>query len=80
MGDFNLPVESAIYRANWAGFTNAFSQQGLGFGYTKHTRWHGIRIDHVLARSGWDIERAWVGPSAGGDHLPVIVELHLLGR
>lgn len=80
MGDFNLPVESAIYRATWGDFTNAFSQEGFGLGATKRTRWHGIRINHVLARSGWEVERAWVGPSAGGDHLPMIAELHLLGR
>ena len=34
-GDFNLPVESAIYRNYWGGFRNAFSDCGRGFGHSK---------------------------------------------
>src|SRR6185436_16706971 len=52
-GDFNLPVESAIYRASWGDLTNAFSTCGRGFGRTKFTGAFGIRIDHVLASTSW---------------------------
>lgn len=75
VGDFNMPVDSAIYRRFWAGFENAFSRAGLGFGATKQTRWFGVRIDHVLVGPGWTSERAWVGPDLGSDHLPMIADL-----
>ena len=79
MGDFNLPVESAIYRRSWGSFHNALSETGLGLVPTKHTRWHGVRIDHVLAGPGWQAIRAWVGPGLGGDHRPVIADLRWVG-
>ncbi|WP_437790383.1 endonuclease/exonuclease/phosphatase family protein [Sorangium sp. So ce693] len=78
-GDFNMPVDSAIYRRFWAGFENAFSRAGLGFGATKRTRWFGVRIDHVLAGPGWTTERAWVGPDLGSDHLPIVADLRWSG-
>jgi endonuclease/exonuclease/phosphatase family metal-dependent hydrolase len=74
-GDFNMPVDSAIYRRFWGGFENAFSRAGLGFGATKRTRLFGIRIDHVLTGPGWTAERAWIGPDLGSDHLPLIADL-----
>jgi endonuclease/exonuclease/phosphatase (EEP) superfamily protein YafD len=78
-GDFNLPVESAIYGVFWSGFTDAFSSSGLGFGPTKFTRWYGARIDHVLAGDGWRARRCWVGPDVGSDHRPVIANLEWVG-
>jgi endonuclease/exonuclease/phosphatase (EEP) superfamily protein YafD len=77
MGDFNMPVESAIYRREWSAFTNAFSAAGVGSGHTKATRWHGIRIDHVLLGPGWDCMRAWVARHLGGDHRPMVADLRL---
>ena len=74
-GDFNLPVESAIYRRDWSPLENAFSSAGLGLGYTKRSRWFGIRIDHVLAGRQWRVERCWVGPDVGSDHRPLLAEL-----
>lgn len=79
MGDFNMPVESAIYRRFWSSYTNAFSEVGFGFGATKETSWHGIRIDHVLLGPGWDCKRAWVGRGLGGDHRPMLVDLRWHG-
>jgi vancomycin resistance protein VanJ len=78
-GDFNMPVDSAIYRRFWAGFENAFSRAGLGFGLTKRTHWFGVRIDHVLAGPGWTAERAWIGPDLGSDHLPIVADLRWSG-
>jgi vancomycin resistance protein VanJ len=74
-GDFNMPVESAIYRRHWAWLVNAFSCAGFGFGHSKATRWHGVRIDHVLLGPGWSCLRTRVGEGLGGDHRPVIADL-----
>ncbi|WP_442511948.1 endonuclease/exonuclease/phosphatase family protein [Novipirellula sp. SH528] len=74
-GDFNVPVESVYYRDYWGSHQNAFSVAGSGFGYTKHTRYHGVRIDHVLVNDHWQVISSVVGPDLGGDHRPVIVEL-----
>ena len=60
VGDFNMPVESAIYRKYWSTFGNALSQLGRGRPVTKATRWHGIRIDHILFDEGWTCQKAWV--------------------
>jgi len=79
MGDFNIPVDSAIYRASWSDWQNAFTVAGFGFGSSKYTRFYGIRIDHVLAGPGWQVLRAWVGPGFGGDHRPMLADLRWLG-
>jgi endonuclease/exonuclease/phosphatase (EEP) superfamily protein YafD len=76
-GDFNLPPESAIFRQYWSEYQDAFSTAGVGWGYTKFTRWHGVRIDHILAGSDWRVERSWIGPNVGSDHRPLIAELRL---
>jgi vancomycin resistance protein VanJ len=74
-GDFNLPVESRIYRENWTRCGNAFSRIGRGFGWTRILYRFSARIDHVLVCRGWHAIRAEVGPDLGSDHLPVIVDL-----
>ena len=78
-GDFNMPVDSTIYRDVWNRYANAFSTSGFGFGHTKHTDvrgWRfGIRIDHILTGPGWWPKRCRVGPDIGSDHLPLLVDL-----
>lgn len=76
-GDFNMPVESTIYRQYWQNWQNAFSIAGLGYGQTKFTRFFGVRIDHVLASSEWEVLGARVGANLGGDHRPLLVDLQL---
>jgi len=76
-GDFNMPVESRIYRANWSSLRNAFSEAGQGWGTTKQTSWFGTRIDHILYSSAWRCRKAWVGPAMGSDHRPLIADLAL---
>jgi endonuclease/exonuclease/phosphatase (EEP) superfamily protein YafD len=78
-GDFNAPPESAFFRRDWGAFGNAFSDAGNGWGLTKFTRLHGVRIDHILYAPPWRCVRAWVGPNAGSDHRPVVAELVLGG-
>jgi endonuclease/exonuclease/phosphatase family metal-dependent hydrolase len=75
-GDFNLPVESAIYRAYWGDLRNTFSSCGRGLGHTKFTSLFGIRIDHVLTSDQWRCADARVLSSPyGGDHAPLVVDL-----
>lgn len=76
-GDFNMTVDSTIFRDYWANWQDAFSTAGFGFGYTKFTRVIGVRIDHVLASRHWQVLSVWVGPDLGGDHRPVICDLTL---
>jgi vancomycin resistance protein VanJ len=74
-GDFNMPVDSAIYQQYWSGWQNAFSTAGLGFGDTKNAGYFRMRIDHVLVSRDWRVRNAWVGPNLGGDHRPVIADI-----
>lgn len=76
-GDFNMPVETSIYRDHWRGLTNAFDARGTGFGFTRYDGpWLRVRIDHVLAAPRWfDVRGAWVGEDAGSDHLPMVADL-----
>ncbi len=74
-GDFNVPTESIYYRELWNDYRDSHSEQGSGFGYTKHTRLHGVRIDHILTDDHWKVLNSSVGNSLGGDHRPVIAEL-----
>lgn len=77
-GDFNMPIESHIYREFWGEPTNAFSAAGWGLGFTKHTRWHGVRIDHILVANGEiGVVNAHVGPAFRSDHCSVVAELAL---
>jgi endonuclease/exonuclease/phosphatase (EEP) superfamily protein YafD len=80
MGDFNMPVESAIYRRYWSSFHNALSSSAFGLPATKFTRWFGVRIDHVLHDDAFTCTKAWVGPSLGGDHKPVFADLVFTAR
>lgn len=76
-GDFNMPVETRIYREHWGALTNAFDARGTGFGFTRYDgRWLRLRIDHVLSAPRWfDVQGAWVGEDVGSDHLPVVADL-----
>ena len=79
-GDFNMPIESAIYRRHWSWLPNAFSIAGCGYGMTKITSQgsmqYGARIDHVLYGPSWRCVGCEVGPALGSDHLPLVAELH----
>lgn len=75
LGDFNMPAESRIYRDCFGQYANGFSTRGWGYGWTKFTRWHGVRIDHVLADDSFRISQCHIGPDVGSDHRPVVAEL-----
>lgn len=78
-GDFNMPVESMIYRKVWSRFSNAFSLAGTGFGWTERVDIYGlpltIRIDHILTGAGLESSFCRVGQDIGSDHLPVIADV-----
>lgn len=77
VGDFNLPVESTIFRQHWGGFTDAFEKSGTGFGWSKREgRLLRIRIDHVLGNDAAPKPvGTWLGPDLGSDHLMVVADL-----
>jgi vancomycin resistance protein VanJ len=77
VGDFNMPVESAIYRHYWGEMGNAFSDCGRGYGYTKFEKYFAMRIDHVLYDRSWQCMKAIADQSLGGDHRATIVDLKL---
>jgi endonuclease/exonuclease/phosphatase family metal-dependent hydrolase len=78
-GDFNMPVESTIYRRFWSNFANAFSKTGNGYGWSEWVSVRGIpvgvRIDHILTGKGLIPLLSEVGPDIGSDHLPVIADI-----
>lgn len=73
-GDLNLTPESTIYRDCFGHLQNAFSMTGWGWGGTKFTRKHSVRIDHVLADNSFEFTSCIVGPDVGSDHRPVVAE------
>lgn len=83
-GDFNMPVDSTIYKQIWKGYSNAFSNTGFGYGWTQRVAVKGlkigIRIDHVLTCEGVGIRVCEVGPDVGSDHLPLIADICMVKR
>ena len=80
-GDFNTPVDSTLYRSVWDGYSNAFSEVGLGYGWTQRVAVLGYtyraRIDHILTQKGLTPLVCEVGPDVGSDHLPVIADFRM---
>lgn len=74
-GDFNVPTESIFYHDYWGTKLNAFSVAGTGLGHTKFTRWHGVRIDHILSDASWTPVHSKVCADVGSDHHPLIAVL-----
>jgi len=75
LGDFNMPVESSIYRENFSIYKNAFNEAGFGFGFTKFTRLLGVRIDHILISNNFNVLDAKVNQDFGSDHKAILAEL-----
>lgn len=74
-GDFNSTVHNWSYAHLAAGMEDAFSEVGEGFGFTYHTRYPFVRIDHVLVSPAWEIRTAEVIPVTYSDHRPLRVVL-----
>jgi endonuclease/exonuclease/phosphatase family metal-dependent hydrolase len=71
-GDFNMPEDENTYQANFTHLNNAIGNKGFGFNLTKHTVWHGVRIDHILYSDDFTLKAVDVIESINGDHRPVI--------
>ncbi len=80
VGDFNLTVETVVYRKIWSEYENSFDKAGWGFGSTKYTSWFTARIDHILHNFRWRAKRCWAGPDVSSDHRPILAELEWLSR
>ena len=81
-GDLNAPVQSLVCRRLFsAGLRDAFSEAGIGYGYTygRYTKIGRpyVRIDYILVSRHWQIQRCWGGNSKGSNHCPVIADLVL---
>jgi len=74
-GDMNLTRSHKIFRKYWGDLNNAFEESGSGFGFTKFTSWHGLRLDHILFNQYWKVDSCRIGPNLGGDHRPLIATL-----
>jgi len=78
-GDFNMPVESTIYRRDWGELHNAFSSSGSGYGWTERVSVRGIpikvRIDHILTDGGFTARSCATGRDVGSDHLPLMADI-----
>jgi len=77
LGDFNMPIESSIYRGAFSKYKNAFNEAGFGLGHTKHTKLIGVRIDHILVDDHFNVVNSWVGNDIGGDHRAVFADIRL---
>ena len=77
LGDFNMPVESSIYREKFGHYNNAFNEAGFGFGFTKHIRMLSVRIDHILTDENFSIVEAKIGNDVGSDHSPILANIVL---
>ena len=74
-GDFNSPLDSPLLTPIKAEFRDAFADAGLGYDWTRPSRLPWVGIDHVFTSDHWRASAAWVGPSVGSDHRPMIAEL-----
>lgn len=75
-GDTNLPDASPALARTFAGFDDAFSEVGHGFGYTfpAGRPWLGpwMRIDRVFVNGALRVLDCVTLPPAGSDHLAVL--------
>ncbi len=87
-GDFNAPDQSLVCEIiRSAGFADAFTQSGRGYGYTyghnvlqyrvPSIRASWMRIDHIMSTSGLKAQRCWVGTRRASDHRPVTADFVL---
>jgi vancomycin resistance protein VanJ len=80
-GDFNMPVDSSIYRTVWGKYHNAFSAVGRGYGWTEKSTVRGVpvavRIDHVLTGAGLTARICETCADVGSDHLPLLADIAL---
>lgn len=77
-GDFNMAAGTRSFEEYWGEYLDAYSESGSGWGATFFSRWHGVRIDHVLASRDFQALDCWVMHDVGSAHRPVIATLQLV--
>lgn len=79
IGDFNATSWSPIFSRMLCAAGLRDSRQGFGLQPTWPAAWPWLRIpiDHCFLSARWRVQRRWVGPRIGSDHLPVFTECHL---
>jgi endonuclease/exonuclease/phosphatase family metal-dependent hydrolase len=77
-GDFNMAAGTQAFNERWGNYLDAYSESGSGWGATFFSRWHGVRIDHVLASRDFQALDCWVMHDIGSAHRPVIASLQLV--
>ncbi|MEW9798968.1 endonuclease/exonuclease/phosphatase family protein [Alteromonas sp. CYL-A6] len=75
LGDLNTKTSEAEYQYHLGEFKNAVSLASAGINYTKFTRWHGVRIDHVIVNESVLVKNAHVLGAMAGDHRPVMADV-----
>ncbi|WP_422925511.1 endonuclease/exonuclease/phosphatase family protein [Singulisphaera sp. PoT] len=78
-GDFNMPSDDSSMATLKTAMRFGFEESGIGYGYTRPTKYPWFRIDHILSSPEWVFTSCWVGEDCGSDHLPVLAELVLPG-
>ena len=76
MGDFNGTANDRSLAPLTAGLRSAQGAAGHGFGFTWPAKFPMARIDHIMVR-GVTPTKAWVLPSTGSDHRPVVAEIRI---
>lgn len=84
-GDFNMSVSDSLYRRKLLSYKNAISSVGHGFNTTVDYKYRGfsvpgIRVDHILLSKEFNIEKAIVLETLGGDHYPVLSKVSFNGH
>lgn len=78
-GDFNMPVESRIYRKHWSDLHNAFSSTGTGYGWSFRNYAKGVpidvRIDHILMGKGFKPLYSRIVDGIKSDHRPIMADV-----
>ncbi len=78
VGDTNLPSLSAIARRHFASLTDAFSEVGLGFGYSFPAKHPWMRIDRALGSDGIRFVDVRVAPQGASDHRALLVDFTMV--
>jgi endonuclease/exonuclease/phosphatase (EEP) superfamily protein YafD len=84
-GDFNTPAQGVVYHTFADRFTDAFANQGIGWGFTfpgtrdgrlaRFGPW--LRLDYVFASRDWVVDECVVAPDARSQHRAVFTRLRL---
>lgn len=79
-GDFNMSVTEGTYQRTFTKYLNALSHSGTGFNNTVDYKYRGfslpgIRIDHILLSQEFNIQKAIVLETLGGDHYPILSKI-----